>query len=185
MGEGCLPISGEQLFLGREGEMGLGKGDANVFVKFSFLKQRDPEQNGQNIHQSPWSEGYVGIYHHILCSKYLTIVIKNKTVLSKVLAIEKISKSSSRIIQVMEIQIKTQSARRSPREILKREGACCASGRAHVSPRDGSQGQSAVSCPMRRDTLLRLASIQAPACWSSMEQNEVPAPRPARSLGTR
>lgn len=63
----------------------------------------------------------------------------NKTVLSKVVAIEKVPKSRSLIIQIMQIQIKIQRAQRSPKEILKREGACWKSTYIHKGTKPGPE----------------------------------------------
>ena len=53
----------------------------------------------------------------ILCLKYLTIIIKNKTGLSKVLATEKSSKSGSQITKGNAKLV--QRSRRSPEALLE------------------------------------------------------------------
>ena len=66
---------------------------------------------------SNWGKGYIGIYHYLWCLKYLTIIIKNKTGLSKVLATEKSSKSGSQITKGNAKPV--QRSRRSPEALLE------------------------------------------------------------------
>ena len=47
-----------------------------MYLYVLILKTEESEAKGQNMNLSNWSKGCIGIYHYLLCLKYLTIIIK-------------------------------------------------------------------------------------------------------------